>query len=85
MEGQEVARPIPDVPLDRSEGSFEITEEWLVRAPAWLLQEFERELLHGARRFQIEVLVLRDLLRCTFLISWRPARDPRLVGVWKLA
>ncbi|WKW85429.1 hypothetical protein SEA_MILANI_38 [Microbacterium phage Milani] len=83
--GQERARyRIPEVPLDRSEGSFEITDEWVVRAPSWVLQEFERELLRGARRFQLQVSIHRDLMRCTSLIAWAPAKDPRLVGVWKL-
>ncbi|QCQ57482.1 hypothetical protein SEA_SUCHA_37 [Microbacterium phage Sucha] len=82
--GRRVEYRFPEVPLERAEGSFEVTDEWLFRAPSWVLQEFERELLHGARRFQLQVSVYRDLMRCTTLITWAPARDPRLVGVWRL-
>lgn len=83
--GADIERRFPGVPLQRGEGSFEITDEWLVRAPAWVLQEFERELLHGARRFQLQVTISRELLTCTFLITWAPAKDPRRVGIWKIA
>lgn len=83
--GTAIAYRFPEIPLGRGEGSFEITDEALVRAPAWVLREFADELTHGARRFGVQVTLYRDLLRCTTLISWEPAKDPRLVGVWKLA
>lgn len=79
------AEIVPSVTLTAEEGSQEITDEWIVRAPARLLTEFERALLDGCRRHRLSVLVSRDLLRRTILITWRPATDPRQIGVWRIA
>ena len=67
------------------EGAVEITDQAIVRAEGWLLQEFERALMEGAQERRLTILLHRDLLRCVIRISWRPAADPRDVGIWRLA
>lgn len=76
---------VPAEPLAGDHGHFEITDEWLMTASLYSMQEFERLMLKEAYRRQLTVMIEYDFLRHSYVIKWHPAEDRRWTGVWKKA